>query len=66
MEDNDKPQAFWVFASDACGLYGMDDLSIAHAGRGSPSGEITLSSTEGRVLVRSGSGMLLRVNGNPQ
>jgi hypothetical protein len=65
-DGNTQPQAFWVFASDACGVYGMD-AQITHAGRTSPLGEITLSSRHGSVDVSSGSGVLLMVNGsNPQ
>lgn len=57
---NPTPQSFWIFSSDACGAYGFDDLSIAHAGRSNPAGQIGLSART-RVLIRAGSGLLLRV-----
>lgn len=62
FEGNDRPQATWVFASDACGVYGLSDLEIAHAGRTEPRGQITLASKQGRIHVSGGSGLLLRVN----
>lgn len=59
---NDRPQALWIFSSDACGLYGFSDLDIAHAGRAEPRGHITLTAHQGRVHVSGGSGVLLRVD----
>jgi hypothetical protein len=61
VEGNDHPQAFWVFSSDACGAYGFPAMTISRAGRADPRGEIVLVSERGPLKIRSGSGMLLRV-----
>lgn len=60
--ESDQPQAFWVFSSDACGIYGYPNVALTHAGRTNPSGQITLQSLAGDLNIRSGSGLLLRVN----
>lgn len=56
------PQAFWLFSTNACGVYGYDeDVTIAHAGRTRPVGTIVLVAKSGKLKIRSGSGLLLRV-----
>jgi hypothetical protein len=62
----ERPQALWLFSTDACGTYDLQDVTIAradHNSSDSATGEITLHSTKGDVDVKTGGGLLLRVYG---
>ncbi|MGO9405211.1 MAG: hypothetical protein ACLPVW_17240 [Terriglobales bacterium] len=61
ISGDNRPQALWIFSADACGIYGLADVTIVHAGRSSPIGQITLASERNNFAIRSGSGLLLRV-----
>jgi hypothetical protein len=54
-------QAFWLFSTDACGVYGLSDVLIEHAGRTAPTGTIVLVSTKGKLNIGTGAALLLRV-----
>ena len=58
-----QPQAFWLFSANACGVYGYSQVRIAHAGRTVPAGTAVLISNRGKLVLYSGSAMLLRVLG---
>jgi hypothetical protein len=54
-------QAFWVFSTNACGIYGNDDMS-GKTGLGAENpGEIVFKSLK-KITLRGGSGWLLQVN----
>jgi hypothetical protein len=61
VDDNNSPQAMWVFSSDACGTYGLSEIRVAHAGKTQPVGVIVLVSEKGQLKLPGGAGMLLRV-----
>ena len=55
------PQAVWVFSTDACGLFDLKNMRLAHAGNKDPLGQITLRKSEGEIKIMKSSAMLLRV-----
>jgi len=62
IDGNDHQQALWVFSSNACGIYGIDNLKLQHAGRTDPKGTIVLASQAPKLQLRNADGLLLRVN----
>jgi len=64
--DNKSLQAFWLFSTGACGVYGDDDadMQISRQPSDTKDGQITLVAPK-RVLLRSGGGLLLVVQGQP-
>jgi hypothetical protein len=66
IDDNTRPQAFWLFSVTARGAYGFGDLTILHSGSTEPLGEVTLATNRKAMKVDKGSAMLLRVEGSGQ
>ena len=60
VDQNDRPQAFWLFSVSACGVYGFSKLSVEHAGRNN-GGTIVLAASSDKLNLGGGSGLLLRV-----
>lgn len=64
LNGDTRPQALWVFSSDACGTYGLSNVSISNAGRSDPVGVIRLDLTAPKTRIAAGAGLLLRVTGD--
>jgi hypothetical protein len=60
INENNSPQAMWVFSSDACGTYGVAEMGIVHPGKTQP-GVIVLMSAKRQLKLLRGAGMLLQV-----
>ncbi len=61
INGNARSQALWVFASDACGLYGFSGVTILNSGHSNPVGLIVLTAERKDLNIRGGSEMLLRI-----
>lgn len=59
--DNTSEQAFWVFSTNACGIYGNNDMTLISGIGGASPGQIVFKSPK-KITVRGGSGWLLQVN----
>ena len=60
-DGNPSEQAFWLFSSDACGVYGFPNLEIASAAPAQPPDAIVLASSRGHLKLPAGTALLLRV-----
>ena len=58
---NQSEQAFWVFSTNACGIYGDDDMKLVSGIGGAISGQVVFKSPK-KIMLRGGSGWLLQVN----
>jgi hypothetical protein len=63
---NDRLQALWVFSADACGVYGLKEVKIAHDGKTERIGDITLEFAKNDVNLETGTAFLLRTVAKPQ
>ena len=58
---NKSEQSFWVFSTNACGIYGSNDMILESGIGGTGPGQIVFKSAK-NITVRGGSGWLLQVN----
>ena len=61
---NTHLQAWWLFSTNACGVYGLTNVEILHAGRTAPAGQIVLAARQGKLNLAGGTALLLRVEGS--
>jgi hypothetical protein len=64
IDGNTHEQAFWLFSTSACGVYGLSNIHIEHAGRSDPAGTIVLTANSRKLALAGGSALLLRVQGS--
>jgi hypothetical protein len=61
INGDDRLQALWVFSSDACGVYGLPAVHIAHTGKTAPIAVITLRFEKPDMKLDASDALLLRV-----
>ncbi len=66
LQPASRMQSLWLFSSAACGVYGLDTVTIQHSGRTMPAGDIVLRASGKALNLRSGTGLLLEVVRNTQ
>lgn len=59
--DNKAEQPFWIFSTNACGVYDQRDVTLTNGIGGATPGQITFQSPK-NFDIRGGSGLLLQVN----
>jgi hypothetical protein len=58
---NTSEQAFWIFSTNACGVFGYGNTQITSTGEQQPVGTVVLTNDKGNIDLQSGTAFLLRV-----
>jgi hypothetical protein len=56
-----NPKALWVFSADACGVYDLKGVKVAHTGKEAPAVGIMLHFEKEDMKLDVGTGILLRI-----
>jgi len=65
VNGDDHLQALWVFSANACGVYDLRGIKIAHTGRSAPVGEFSLHFEKADMKLEDGTAFLLRISPQP-
>jgi len=65
VNGDDHLQALWVFSANACGVYDLRGIKIAHTGKSAPIGEFTLHFEKVDMKLEDGTAFLLRISPQP-
>jgi hypothetical protein len=66
IKGQDYLQALWVFSSDACGVYGMKEVTLSRTGNSDPVGEFTLHFEKDDMKLDGGTAFLFQIVNPPQ